>query len=146
MLRFRTFYALAALLGAAPASAASITWSEPVRMTTAEQILNLPGRTIHAAVQFGSPSDVEVTLANKKTVRFVAASFDDGKSPVADLRQASKRFASMFALKGSGNDVFDRVLSGGAVEGRDASGALTPLPPRVWQPSNRPALPDAAAS
>jgi hypothetical protein len=94
-------------------------------MTTAEQTLGLPGRTVHAAVQFGSPHDVDVTLANKKTVRFVAASFDDGKSPVADLRQASKRFASMFAFKGSGNDAFDQVLSGGAVEGRDASGVLT---------------------
>jgi hypothetical protein len=117
--------AFAALLWAVPASAASITWSEPVRMTTAEQTLGLPGRTVHAAVQFGSPHDVDVTLANKKTVRFVAASFDDGKSPVADLRQASKRFASMFAFKGSGNDAFDQVLSGGAVEGRDASGVLT---------------------
>jgi hypothetical protein len=94
-------------------------------MTTAEQTLGLPGRTLHAAVQFGSPSDIEVTLANKKTVRFVAATFDDGKSPVADLSQASKRFASMFAFKGSGNDAFDRVLSGGAVEGRDASGVLS---------------------
>jgi len=94
-------------------------------MTTAEQTLGLPGRTLQAAVQFGSPNDVDVTLANKKTVRFAAASFDDGKSPVADLRQASKRFASMFAFKGSGNDAFDQVLSGGAVEGRDASGVLT---------------------
>lgn len=108
-----------------PATAASITWSEPVRITTAEQTLSLPGRTLYAAVQFGSPSDVDVTLTNKKTVRFVAASFDDGRSPVADLRQAGKRFASMFAFKGSGNDDFDRMLSGGAVEGRDASGMLT---------------------
>ena len=124
MLRLNTFGALAALLWAVPASAASITWSEPVRMTTAEQTLVLPGRTLHAAAQFGSPTDIDVTLANKKTVRFVAVSFDDGKSPVADLSQASKRFASMFAFKGSGNDAFDRVLSGGAVEGR-ASGVLS---------------------
>ena len=125
MLRLRTVCAFAALLWAVPASAAPITWSEPVRITTAEQTLDLPGRTLQAAVQFGSPSDVDVTLTNKKTVRFAAASFDDGKSPVADLSKASKRFASMFAFKGSGNDAFDRILSGGAVEGRDASGVLS---------------------
>jgi len=112
------------LLWGAPAAAASITWSEPVRITTAEQTLGLPARTLQAAVQFGSPNDVEVTLANKKTVRFLAATFDDGKSPVADLSKASKRFDSLFAFKGSGNDVFDHVLSGGAVEGRD-SGVLS---------------------
>jgi hypothetical protein len=94
-------------------------------MTTAEQTLGLPGRTLHAAAQFGSPTDIDVTLANKKTIRFVAVSFDNGKSPVADLSQASKRFASMFGFKGSDNDAFDRVLSGGAVEGRDASGVLS---------------------
>lgn len=121
----RAFCAVLALLWALPASAASITWSEPVRIATAEQTLVLPGRTLHAAAQFGSPDDVDVTLANKKTIRFVAVSFDDGKSPVADLSKASKRFASMFAFKGSGNDAFDRVLSGGAVEGRDASGVLS---------------------
>ena len=125
MLRLRTVCAFAALLWAVPASAAPITWSEPVRITTAEQTLDLPGRTLQAAVQFGSPSDVDVTLTNKKTVRFAAASFDDGKSPVADLSKASKRFASMFAFKGSGNEAFDRILSGGAVEGRDASGVLS---------------------
>lgn len=125
MLRLNAFCPVLALLWSLPASAASITWSEPVRITTAEQTLVLPGRTLQAAVQFGSPTDVEVPLSNKKTVRFVAATFDDGKSPVADLRQASKRFASMFAFSGSGNDVFDRVLSGGAVEGRNASGMLS---------------------
>ena len=108
-----------------PVAAAPITWSEPVRMTTTEQTLGLPGRTLHAAAQFGSPTDIDVTLANKKTIRFVAATFDDGKSPIADLRQAGKRFASMFAYTGSGSDAFDRILSGGAVEGRDASGVLS---------------------
>ena len=125
MLRLGVFCSSVALLLAVPAAAASITWSEPVRITTAEQTLDLPGRTLQAAVQFGSPSDVDVTLTNKKTVRFAAASFDDGKSPVADLSKASKRFASMFAFKGSGNEAFDRILSGGAVEGRDASGVLS---------------------
>jgi len=125
VLRLGVFCSSVALLLAVPAAAASITWSEPVRITTAEQTLDLPGRTLQAAVQFGSPSDVDVTLTNKKTVRFAAASFDDGKSPVADLSKASKRFASMFAFKGSGNDAFDRILSGGAVEGRDASGVLS---------------------
>ena len=125
MLRLGVFCSSVALLLAVPAAAASITWSEPVRITTAEQTLDLPGRTLQAAVQFGSPSDVDVTLTNKKTMRFAAASFDDGKSPVADLSKASKRFASMFAFKGSGNDAFDRILSGGAVEGRDASGVLS---------------------
>jgi hypothetical protein len=119
------FCAFAAVLWVVPASAAPITWSEPVRMSTAEQTLDLPGRIVHAAVQFGSPTDIDVTLANKKTVRFVAASFDGGASPVADLGRAGNRFASMFGFKGSGNDVFDRVLSGGAVEGRDASGVLS---------------------
>jgi hypothetical protein len=113
------------LLWAVPAAAAPITWSEPVRITTAEQTLELAGRTLHAAAQFGSPNDIEVTLANKKTVRFVATSFDNGKSPVADLSQASKRFSSMFGFTGSGNASFDRILSGGAVEGRDASGVLS---------------------
>jgi hypothetical protein len=125
MLRYRSFCAVLALLWAVPAAAASITWSEPVNMTTAEQTLELPGHTLHAAAQFGSPNDVVVTLANKKTVRFVAVSFDNGGSPVADLSQASKRFSSMFGFKGSGNDAFDRILSGGAVEGRDASGVLS---------------------
>ena len=124
MLRFSILCALTALPWAAPASAASITWSEPVRITTAEQTLGLPGRTLHAAAQFGSPADIEVTLANKKTVRFSAVTFDDGKSPVADLSKASKRFDSLFAFRGSGNDAFDRVLSGGAVEGRE-SGVLS---------------------
>jgi hypothetical protein len=121
----RTFCAMLAVLWSLPAAAASITWSEPVRITTAEQTLGLPARTLQAAVQFGSPNDVDVTLANKKTVRFLAATFDDGKSPVADLSKASKRFDSLFAFTGSGNDVFDHVLSGGAVEGRDTSGVLS---------------------
>ena len=125
MIRFSILCAVATLPWAVPVSAASITWSEPVRITTAEQTLGLPGRTLHAAAQFGSPADIEVTLANKKTVRFSAVTFDDGKSPVADLSKASKRFASMFAFRGSGNDAFDGVLSGGAVEGRDASGVLS---------------------
>jgi hypothetical protein len=123
--RLSTYCAYAALLWVVPATAAPITWSEPVRMTTAEQTLGLPGRTLHAAVQFGSPIDVDVTLANKKTVRFVAASFDGAASPVADLSHAGNRFASMFAFKGSGNDAFDGILSGGAVEGHDASGVLS---------------------
>jgi hypothetical protein len=123
--RLGTFCAFAALLSAVPAKAAPVTWSEPVRMTTAEQTLDLPGRTVHAAVQFGSPIDIDVTLANKKTLRFVAATFDDGGSPAADLSHAGKRFASMFAFTNSGNDAFDRILSGGAVEGRDASGVLS---------------------
>ena len=125
MLRLGVFCSSVALLLAVPAAAASITWSEPVRITTAEQTLDLPGRTLQAAVQFGSPNDLDVPLTNKKIVRFAAASFDDGKSPVADLSKASKRFASMFAFKGSGNEAFDRILSGGAVEGRDASGVLS---------------------
>jgi hypothetical protein len=116
---------LVALSWAAPAAAAPITWSEPVRMTTADETLGLPGRTIHAAAQFGSATDIEVVLASKKTVRFVAVSFDDGRSPVADLSHAGRRFAAKFGFKGSGNADFDRVLSGGAVEGRDASGELS---------------------
>jgi hypothetical protein len=118
-------YVLLALSWVAPAAAAPITWSEPVRMTTADETLGLPGRTIHAAAQFGSPADIEVVLANKKRVRFVAVSFDDGTSPVADLSHAGKRFASTFGFTGSGNADFDRVLSGGAVEGRDESGVLS---------------------
>jgi hypothetical protein len=125
VLRLRIACAFVALLWAVTATAASITWSEPVRITTAEQTLDLPGHALHAAVQFGSPNDLDVPLTNKKIVRFAAASFDDGKSPVADLSKASKRFASMFGFKGSGNDAFDRILSGGAVEGRDASGVLS---------------------
>src|SRR6476661_218492 len=125
MFHCRVVCALGALLWAVPTGAAPITWSEPVRMTTAEQTLGLPARTIHAAVQFGSPIDVDVTLANKKTVRFVAATFDGSTSPVADLSHAGSRFASMFAFRGSGNDAFDRILSGGAVEGHDASGVLS---------------------
>jgi len=124
VLRLGISSACTALLWLVPAAAAPITWSEPVRITTAEQTLALPGRTLQAAVQFGLPNDVEVMLANKKTVSFAAATFDDGKSPAADLSKASKRFDSMFAFKGSGNDNFDRMLSGGAVEGRE-SGVLS---------------------
>jgi hypothetical protein len=125
MLRYHSFCATLALLWTIPAAAAPITWSEPVSMTTAEQTLELPGHTLHAAAQFGSPNDVVVTLANKKTVRFAAVTFDNGESQVADLGQASKRFASMFGFTGSGNATFDHILSGGAVEGRDASGVLS---------------------
>src|ERR1700722_7920749 len=103
MLRYRSVCAALALLWVVPAAAAPITWSEPVSMTTAEQTLELPGHTLHAAAQFGSPNDVVVTLANKKTVRFAAVTYDSGESQVADLGQASKRFPSMFGFTGSGN-------------------------------------------
>ena len=120
----RAFCAMLALLWSLPASAASIIWSEPVRMTTAEQTLGLPGRTIHAAIQFGVTRDIDVKLANK-TVRFVYGSINDGPSPTADIRPAGNQLRSTFGFTGSGSDDFDRILSGGAVEGRDASGVLS---------------------
>ncbi|MFI5032060.1 MAG: hypothetical protein ACHQPH_15285 [Reyranellales bacterium] len=94
-------------------------------MTTAEQTLGLPGRTIHAAIQFGVTRDIDVKLGNKKTVRFVYGSINDGPSPTADIRPAGNQFLSKFGFTGSGSDDFDRILSSGAVEGRDASGVLT---------------------
>jgi hypothetical protein len=94
-------------------------------MTTAEQTLGLPGRTIHAAIQFGVTRDLDVKLANKKTVRFVYGSINNGPSPSADLSPAGSQVLSKFGFKGSGSDDFDGVLSSGAVEGPDASGVLT---------------------
>lgn len=94
-------------------------------MTTAEQTLGLPGRTIHAAIQFGATRDIDVKLANKKTVRFVYGSINDGPSPTADISPAGTQLLSRFGFTGSGSDDFDRILSSGAVEGRDASGVLT---------------------
>ena len=74
MLRLNTFGALAALLWAFPASAASITWSEPVRMTTAEQTLVLPGHTLHAAAQFGSlPGKVSVDFRRDDACGWVSS-------------------------------------------------------------------------
>lgn len=108
-----------------PAIAAPITWSEPVRITTAEQTLGLPGRTLHAAIQFGVTRDIDVKLANRKTVRFVYGSINDGPSPTADLNPAGSQLLSKFSFEGSGSADFDRILSSGAVEGRDASGVLT---------------------
>jgi hypothetical protein len=121
----RAFCALLALLWAVPALAAPITWSEPVRITTAEQTLGLPGRTLQAAIQFGVTRDIDVRLANKKTVRFVYGSINDGPSPTADIKPAGHQLRSTFAFTGSGSDDFDRILSSGAVEGRDASGVLS---------------------
>lgn len=125
MLRLRTVCAFAALLWAVPASAAPITWSEPVRITTAEQTLGLPGRTVHAAVQFGTPIAIDVALGKGKVVRFAAASFNGASNAPADLSQSGGGHGAIFGFEGSGNADFDRILSSGAVEGRDASGVLT---------------------
>jgi hypothetical protein len=118
-------FAFVALLWSLPVTAAPITWSEPVRMTTAEQTLGLPGRTLHTAIQFGVTHDIDVKLANKKTVRFVYGSINDGPSPTADIRPAGSQILSKFGFTGSGSEDFDRILSSGAVEGHDASGVLS---------------------
>lgn len=121
----RAFSALLLSLWSLPAAAAPITWSEPVRMTSAEETLDLAGRRLRAAVQFGTPNDIEVKLPGGKVVRFVAGSFNGATNAPADLGQSGGRHAGMFAFKGSGNEAFDRVLSGGATETGDTSGILS---------------------
>jgi hypothetical protein len=109
-----------ALLWSLPATAASITWSAPVRITSADETLGF-GR-VYAAVHFSPLADIEVKLANKTVVRFQQGA----RVQVAELTQGSDPHAGLFAFKGSGNDAFDRVLSGGATEGGgDTSGTLT---------------------
>lgn len=119
MFRKSALCAALALLWSLPAAAASITWSAPVRITTAEETLGL-GR-VQVAVHFSPLADIEVKLANKAVVRFQRA-----RAQVAELTQGGDHHAGLFAFKGSGNDAFDRVLSGGATEGGgDSSGTLT---------------------
>ena len=119
MSRISALCAVLALLWSLPATAASITWSAPVRITSAEATLD-QGR-VHGAVHFSPLADIEVKLANKTVVRFQRA-----RAQVAELTQGGDPQAGLFAFKGSGNDAFDRVLSGGATEGSgDTSGTLT---------------------
>jgi len=119
MSRISALCAVLALLWSLPATAASITWSAPVRITSAEATLD-QGR-VHGAVHFSPLADIEVKLANKTVVRFQRA-----RAQVAELTQGGDLQAGLFAFKGSGNDAFDRVLSGGATEGSgDTSGTLT---------------------
>ena len=110
MSRKSVLCAALALLWSLPAAAASITWSAPVRITTAEAALNL--WRIQSAVHFSPLADIEVKLSDKTVVRFQRA-----RAQVAELTQAGDLHAGLFAFKGSGNDDFDRVLSGGATEG-----------------------------
>ena len=119
MSRKSALCAALALLWSLPATAASIIWSAPMRITTAEETLGL-GR-VQGAVHFSALADIEVNLADKTVVRFQRA-----RAPLAELTEGGDRHAGLFAFKGSGNDAFDRVLSGGATEGGgDSSGTLT---------------------
>lgn len=113
-------FVLPVLLWSLPAAAAPITWAEPVRVTTVDETLGL-GR-VQGAVHFSPLADIEVKLRNGTVVRFQRA----GSSSVAELTRGGDPQAGLFGFKGSGNDAFDRVLSGGATEGGgDSSGTLT---------------------
>lgn len=118
----RFTYALLALVWAAPAAAAPMTWSHPEPIGTAEQTLGLPGHIV-AAVHFGPRPDIEVKLASGRVVNFLASA----TAKAVDLSHVGGRHAGLFAFKGSGNDAFDKVLSGGTTEGGSDSGGLLTL-------------------
>lgn len=114
-------FVLLVLLWSLPATAAPIAWSPPVHVGTADETLGL-GR-VHGAAHFSPLADIDVKLAKGTVVRFQRS----GGSPVvATLAQHGDQHAGLFGFKGSGNDAFDQVLSGGASEGGgDSSGTLT---------------------